>query len=233
MLLRLVKVSKFYGTRLIINNASLSVAKGTVTLLAGPNGAGKSTLLKIMAGLSRPNSGEVERSIPDEKLGYLGHQTFIYPDLTAVENLAFWSKLHGLGHTEQDLVNALHRMELKRFAFERAGGFSRGMAQRLNLARLLLLQPELILLDEPGTGLDVRSLGILHREIATAREQGAGLVWISHSVAEDIQRADNVVAIENKTMVYNGPASTYLAFLQGASAEAKILKKAKSEVSAC
>ncbi len=214
MLAHVDKVSKFYGTRLIIKDISLTIERGTVTLLAGPNGAGKSTLLKIMAGLSRPSSGEVKLSIPDEKLGYLGHQTFIYPDLTAVENLAFWSKLHGLGHSEKDLVGALHRMELKRFAFERAGAFSRGMAQRLNLARLLLLQPELILLDEPATGLDVHSVGILHREIATAREQGAGLVWISHSVADDVKRADNVVAIEKKLAVYNGPAANYLSFLK-------------------
>lgn len=214
MLAQVVKVSKFYGTRLIIKDVSLTIERGTVTLLAGPNGAGKSTLLKIMAGLSRPTSGDVKLSVPDEKLGYLGHQTFIYPDLTAVENLAFWSKLHGLRHTEDELVSALHRMELKRFAFERAGAFSRGMAQRLNLARLLLLQPELILLDEPATGLDVHSVSILHREIATAREQGAGLVWISHSVADDVKRADKVIAIENRIAVYNGPASDYLDFLK-------------------
>lgn len=214
MLLQLSKVSKFYGTRLIIKDIDLTIERGTVTLLAGPNGAGKSTLLKIMAGLSRPTSGDVKLSVPDEKLGYLGHQTFIYPDLTAVENLAFWSKLHKLGHTEDELVAALHRMELKRFAFERAGGFSRGMAQRLNLARLLLLQAELILLDEPATGLDVHSVGILHREIAAAREQGAGLVWISHSVAEDVKRADKVIAIEKKLAVYNGPAANYLSFQQ-------------------
>ncbi len=219
MLLTLVKVSKFYGSRLIIKDISLTVARSSVTLLAGPNGAGKSTLMKIMAGLSRPDSGNVTLSVPDEKIGYLGHQTFIYPDLTAVENLAFWSKLHSLHHTEDALVAALHRMDLKRFAFERAGAFSRGMAQRLNLARLLLLGPELILLDEPGTGLDVRSLGILHREIATARDQGAGLVWISHSVADDLKRADHVIAIENKTMRYNGPATRYLDFLENGSKE--------------
>ncbi|WP_164561604.1 ABC transporter ATP-binding protein [Nitratidesulfovibrio vulgaris] len=209
MLLRLERVAKFYGTRLIIKDVSLTVEQGTVTLLAGANGAGKSTLLKIMAGLSRPSAGTVESSVPDEKLGYLGHQTFIYPDLTALENLAFWSSLHDLSADEGRLLNALDRMELKRFAHERAGGFSRGMAQRLNLARLLLLEPQLILLDEPGTGLDVRSLGILHREIDAARKGGAGLVWISHSVASDIVRADRVVAIGDRRVSYDGPAADY------------------------
>lgn len=209
MQLRLDKVAKFYGTRLVIKDVSLTIEAGTVTLLAGPNGAGKSTLLKIMAGLSRPSAGTVERGIPDDRLGYLGHQTFIYPDLTALENLAFWNALHSMDAPESALLDALDRMELKRFAHERAGGFSRGMAQRLNLARLLLLGPELILLDEPGTGLDVRSLGILHREIATARQRGAGLVWISHSVAADLARADRVVAIDDRRVVYNGPATGY------------------------
>ncbi len=213
MLLRLTKVAKFYGNRLVIKDVSFEAAPGTVTLLAGPNGAGKSTLLKLMAGLSRPSAGSVERGVAEESLGYLGHQTFIYPELTAFENLAFWARLHGLAPercTEEALLAALDRMELKRFAFERAGGFSRGMAQRLNLARVLLLSPSLLLLDEPGTGLDTRSMAILHREITAARDRGAGIVWISHSVAEDLVRADHVLAIAEKRVSYSGPAAGYV-----------------------
>ncbi|MDR3045247.1 MAG: ABC transporter ATP-binding protein [Desulfovibrio sp.] len=213
MLLRLTKVAKFYGNRLVIKDVSFDIHPGTVTLLAGPNGAGKSTLLKLMAGLSRPSAGSVERGIAEDALGYLGHQTFIYPELTAFENLAFWARLHGLAPercSEEALLAALERMELKRFAFERAGGFSRGMAQRLNLARVLLLSPSLLLLDEPGTGLDTRSMAILHREIAAARDRGAGIVWISHSVAEDLARADRVLAIAEKRVVYSGPAADYV-----------------------
>ncbi|MGJ3523886.1 ABC transporter ATP-binding protein [Nitratidesulfovibrio sp. D1] len=213
MMLRLTKVAKFYGNRLVIKDVSFEAAPGTVTLLAGPNGAGKSTLLKLMAGLSRPSAGSVERGVAEDSLGYLGHQTFIYPELTAFENLAFWARLHGLAPercTEEALLAALDRMELKRFAFERAGGFSRGMAQRLNLARVLLLSPSLLLLDEPGTGLDTRSMAILHREIAAARDRGAGIVWISHSVAEDLVRADHVLAIAEKRVAYSGPAAGYV-----------------------
>jgi heme exporter protein A len=213
MLLRLTKVAKFYGNRLVIKDVSFEAAPGTVTLLAGPNGAGKSTLLKLMAGLSRPSAGSVERGVAEDALGYLGHQTFIYPELTAFENLAFWARLHGLAPercSDEALLAALDRMELKRFAYERAGGFSRGMAQRLNLARVLLLSPSLLLLDEPGTGLDTRSMAILHREIAAARDRGAGIVWISHSVAEDLARADRVLAIAEKRVAYCGPADQYV-----------------------
>lgn len=209
MLLKLEKVAKFYGNRLIIKDVSCTVEPGTVTLLAGPNGAGKSTLLKIMAGLSEPTAGKVELTVENDNIGYVGHQTFIYPDLSALENLSFWSSLHGQKNDEATLLAALDRVELKRFAFERAGCFSRGMAQRLNLARVFLLQPSLILLDEPGTGLDVRSMGILHNEIAAAKDRGAGLVWISHSVASDLTRADKVLAIRDKKVEYFGDAQGY------------------------
>lgn len=208
-MLKLDKVAKFYGTRLIVKDVSCAVEPGTVTLLAGPNGAGKSTLLKIMAGLARPSAGTVERKVEDGGIGYVGHQTFIYPDLSAMENLSFWSSVHDLNVDEATLLEALDRVELKRFAFERAGTFSRGMAQRLNLARVFLLNPGLVLLDEPGTGLDVRSMGILHAEIAAARERGAALVWISHSVASDLVRADMVLAIKDRKVDYYGPASGY------------------------
>ncbi|KAF1074061.1 ABC transporter ATP-binding protein [Halodesulfovibrio sp. MK-HDV] len=209
MLLKLDKVAKFYGNRLIIKDVSCTVEPGTVTILAGPNGAGKSTLLKIMAGLSEPTAGKVELTVENDSIGYVGHQTFIYPDLSALENLSFWSSLHGQKNDEETLLAALDRVELKRFAFERAGCFSRGMAQRLNLARVFLLQPSLILLDEPGTGLDVRSMVILYNEIAAAKDRGAGLVWISHSVAADLVRADKVLAIRDKKVEYFGEAQGY------------------------
>ncbi len=209
MLCKLDKVAKFYGTRLVVKDVSCCVEQGTVTLLAGPNGAGKSTLLKIMAGLARPSAGAVERSVSEDGIGYVGHQTFIYPGLSALENLSFWASLHSLAVEESTLLEALDRVELKRFAFERAGTFSRGMAQRLNLARVFLLSPSFILLDEPGTGLDVRSMTILHNEIEAARKRGAGLVWISHSVASDLPRADRVLSIRDRRVDYYGPAAGY------------------------
>lgn len=209
MLCKLNAVAKSYGNTLVVKNVTCTIEAGKVTILAGPNGAGKTTLLKIMAGLSRPTSGSVEYNIPEDSIGYVGHQTFIYPDLSAMENLAFWAKLHTVTTDENTLLSALKRVELKRYAFERAGSFSRGMAQRLNLARVFLLKPQLILLDEPATGLDVQSMAILYQEIAEAKERGAGLVWISHSVASDISRADAVLAIKDKQVEYFGSAKGY------------------------
>lgn len=208
-MLKLAGIGKLYGARAVLKNISLEVLPATITLLVGANGAGKTTLLRIMAGLARPSAGRVEHSCEDGEIGYLGHATFIYPGLTALENLAFWSGMHGRPADRGTLARALARVELEPFAEERAGAFSRGMAQRLNLARILLQSPKLLLLDEPGTGLDARSLAMLHREIAAAKERGAGVVWISHDVKGDAARADRIVAIENRTIGYCGPADAY------------------------
>lgn len=215
MLVSLSGVAKLFGSRVIFKGVTLDVTRGTVTLLVGPNGAGKSTLLRIMAGLGQPSAGTVDWNVPEAKVGYLGHSTFVYAGLTALENLAFWRDVYGL-HGELDeegreraLLDILQRVELAPFAHERAGVFSRGMSQRLNLARVLLLQPQLLLLDEPSTGLDVRSADLLRREIAAAREAGAGVVWISHDFHGDAVLADRVVALEQGRVAYDGVPSGY------------------------
>ena len=203
MLLRLEDVAKFYGERPILKGVSLELDAGQTLLLTGANGAGKTTLLKIMAGLVQPDSGRVILELAaGEQVGYLGHQTCIYPDLSGLENLSFWARMHGLRAEPSDLLaehlaELLERLDLIAFAGEKAGTYSRGMAQRLNLARVLLLKPPLLLLDEPATGLDGRSRQALEREIAEAGKAGAGIVWISHQPETDAGKADTVVLLEN------------------------------------
>lgn len=215
MLVSLSGVAKLFGSRVIFKGVTLDVTRGTVTLLVGPNGAGKSTLMRIMAGLGEPSAGTVAWNVPEARVGYLGHATFVYVGLTALENLAFWRDVYGLHRDrgpegrERALLDALHRVELAPYAHERAGVFSRGMAQRLNLARVLLLQPELLLLDEPSTGLDVRSAALLRREIVASREAGAGIVWISHDFHGDAALADRVVVLEQGRVAYDGVPSGY------------------------
>lgn len=213
--MKLSGVGMRYGGRVVLRNVCLDIAPGAVTLLVGPNGAGKSTLLRIMAGLIRPSAGTVEHTFEGRTpgrgsgVGYLGHATFVYPGLSALENLAFWSGLHGLDAGGDVLTAALARVGLARYAHERAGGFSRGMAQRLNLARVLLLEPDLLLLDEPGTGLDQASLAMLRQEIALARTRGAGVVWISHDVSTDAALADRIIALADRGVAFDGAPADY------------------------
>jgi len=196
LLLELRGIAKFFGHRRIFSSVDLAVARGTITLLVGANGTGKSTLMRLMAGLIRPSAGSCECRAAEGRVAYLGHATFIYPGLTALENLAFWGQAQSLRLTEANLTALLERVGLERHAHERAGIFSRGMAQRLNLARALLVEPELLLLDEPGTGLDSRAAMMLREEIIRARQRGAGVVWVSHDVAADTPLADRVLTLE-------------------------------------
>ncbi len=208
MLLALHKVSKLFAQRCILKDVNVRIESGTVTLLTGANGAGKTTLMRIMAGLSKPSFGKVEHGVDERELGYLGHATFVYPALTAQENLQFWANMYGLEEKEETSIRTvLERVELLPFAGEKAGVFSRGMAQRLNLARLLMLKPKLWLLDEPSTGLDVRSSALLRQEVLQAKDGGAGIVWISHDVQTHATFADAILHIE-KAQVIQSASST-------------------------
>jgi heme exporter protein A len=208
-LLRLDGVSHFFGSRLIFKGVSCELAPASIMLVAGPNGAGKSTLIKIMAGLLHAHSGTVERTVSDAATAYMGHQTFVYPTLSALGNLQFWNDIYERGLDDSALFNLLDRVGLKGFALEAAGTFSRGMAQRLSLARILLIEPQLVFLDEPATGLDTASQSLLYRELAQARERGAGIVWISHDLERDVRKADTILQLSARSMAFFGPASGF------------------------
>jgi len=193
-------VAKTFGARLILRDCTAEFREGSVSLVTGDNGAGKSTLLRIIAGLSQPSSGKVSFAPAEPSIGFLGHQTFLYPALTALENLAFWQKAHGLPAGEAALLGMLEHVNLARHAHERAGVFSRGMAQRLSLARILLQRPDVLLLDEPGTGLDQASQTMLEEEILEARKRGAAVVCVSHNLARARALADCVWRIRERRL---------------------------------
>ncbi|MCJ2162944.1 MULTISPECIES: ABC transporter ATP-binding protein [unclassified Pseudodesulfovibrio] len=209
-LLSVRRAAKFFGNKLVFKEVSCEILPGQILLVAGPNGAGKSTLMRIMAGLSRPSAGEVALHLDPADVAYLGHATFIYPGLSALENLKFWASMYGLSPSREEFMALLKRVGLERAAEEKAGSFSRGMAQRLNLARIYQAEPKLLFLDEPGTGLDPRSLARLRGEITGFRDKGISVVWISHHVVEDTALADTVLALGGKKVEYFGPAADFV-----------------------
>ncbi len=202
-------VGKFFGSRLVLRDVTVSARAGEALLVVGGNGAGKTTLLKIMAGLCRASAGSVEVRVEPDASAYLGHATFLYPRLSAVANLLFWGRMYGLAPTRADMEAVLQRVGLSRVGDEPAGTFSRGMAQRLNLARVFLIKPKLVFLDEPGTGLDPASQDLLRREIEALKASGAAIVWVSHHLSSDLAFAERVLFLKDTRVAYFGAAAGF------------------------
>ncbi len=193
-----------YGVRQIFGGVHMALKAGDVTLLAGPNGAGKSTLMKILAGFFPPTEGEVELFIPQGKVGYLGHTSGMYDGLSGLENLVFWAKMGQFlpadNHTEKICMEALRATGLEKAALEKAGTYSRGMSQKLALAKLFIQKPLLLLLDEPATGLDMPSRRMLKDFVQTRQQAGAATLWISHDVETDQAQATGLYILENRKL---------------------------------
>jgi len=151
----------------------------------------------------------VDVRVEPEACAYLGHATFLYPRLSAAANLTFWGRMYGLSPSRADIAAVLERVGLAHVEAEPAGTFSRGMAQRLNLARVFLIGPKLVFLDEPGTGLDPASQDLLRREIANFKASGTAVVWVSHHLASDLLLAERVLHIKDTRVAYYGAAAGF------------------------
>lgn len=209
-------ISKMYDLRLLYKNASFCVYPAQTVLITGKNGSGKSTLLKMIAELTKPSQGKITCSLEREEIGYLGHQTFIYPHLSACENLRFWTKAFQKTVSEQEISAVLKKVFLEKFSYDRAGIFSRGMAQRLNIARIILQNPRLLLLDEPCTGLDKESQQLYYSVISEFQSQNACILWVSHNPQEDLAYATHTLHIEKQqiTLTELAKASPFSHFPQ-------------------
>lgn len=202
---RVVEVSRTYGRRRALAKVSLEAPAGRVLGLFGPNGAGKSTLLNILATLLSPSAGQVhygEHRQADAgdalraSIGVLGHDLFLYPDLSAAENLSFFGQLYGVRDIDARVAEALSLARLTDRADDRAGGFSRGLRQRLALERALLHKPRLVLLDEPFTGLDDASAHILIGRLKTLAADGAIVIMATHDFDTAETLVDDAVCVD-------------------------------------
>jgi heme ABC exporter ATP-binding subunit CcmA len=212
-------VSRHYGRRRALSNVSFRCKAGEIVALLGPNGAGKSTLLAITSTLLQPSSGEVrygEHSALASaaalrgRIGLLGHDLYVYPELTAAENLLFFGKMYGLSDVERKVEAALDRAELSARREDAVAGFSRGMRQRLALERALLHEPRLVLLDEPFTGLDDTATAALRGRLAGLRAAGCIVLVTTHDLETIEGIIDRAVMLDNGRLVPIEPGGASL-----------------------
>lgn len=157
-----------FGSKRVLRDLDLEVRAGELLLVTGPNGSGKSTLLSLMAGLLAPTEGEIEVDLPRGGIGYLAHEPLVYKELSALENLDLYGRLYHVTERRETIGALLERFGLWEARHERVGSFSRGMQQRLALCRVLLHGPELLLLDEPYSGLDASARTLVDDVLAEA-----------------------------------------------------------------
>jgi heme exporter protein A len=189
--LTVASLSRHYGRRKALSRVSFSCASGDIVGLLGPNGAGKSTLLAILGTLLAPSEGRVEYGALTAatggaalraRIGMLGHDLFLYPELTALENLTFFGRMYAVPDAPGRALEALERAGLGERAHDAVAGFSRGMRQRVALERALLHQPRLLLLDEPFTGLDQASAGALVGRLREEQARGVLILLATHDL---------------------------------------------------
>jgi heme exporter protein A len=169
-------VEKRYGDKRVLRGVRFDLARDGFLLVTGPNGSGKTTLLRLCAGLAIPTSGELEVTLERGRLGYLAHEPLVYRELTALENLDLYGKLYRVAERRERIGMLLERFGLWDARHDRADSYSRGMMQRLALCRTLLHDPDLLVLDEPYSGLDEEGASLLDRELEERRPSCAFLV---------------------------------------------------------
>lgn len=197
-----IDVARRFGASWVLRGVTLRVASGEVVGLLGANGTGKSTLLRIIATLVRPHAGTLrvcghdvvrEPAAARATLGYLAHVPGIYEDLTARENLQFAAAM--LARPDRDVDAALERVGLAAVAEQRVRGFSSGMQRRLAMARLVLVRPRVLLLDEPYANLDAAGIDIMNSLITEWIDQGVAALIVLHELAPAARILDRTVTI--------------------------------------
>ena len=198
------KISKWFGTNIVLRNIDLRIENGEFLTIFGPNGAGKTTLIKIMSTLVAPTSGKIvidEIDINDDpieirkKIGVISHDTFLYHELTAAENLSFFGRMYGTPRLDTRIEELLKQVGLSHRKNDRVRTFSRGMKQRLSIARALIHDPPILFLDEPYTGLDQHASAVFDSLLSSMNAHDKTRVLISHDIERGISMCDRAVIL--------------------------------------
>ena len=205
-------VWKYYGDYPALREIRLAVEPGSCLALLGRNGAGKTTLLRIAAGFSKPGRGRVSifgRDARDEqtrrRVGVLGHGISVYEELSALENLMLFGRLYELPDPARSAAEWLERTGLTRVRDGLVREFSRGMRQRLAIARAFLHDPQVLLLDEPFTSLDDRAIAVLQTVLREAAARGATVILSTHQLREALELATHVALLARGRLIHHGP----------------------------
>ncbi|MDQ1001564.1 heme exporter protein A [Neobacillus niacini] len=205
-MIEIKKLTKQADNKLILRGIDLSITQGETVAILGPNGAGKSTLLKVLATLIKPTSGHVKINGLDLKkdhievkkmFGYLPHSSLLYGHYTPVENLVFFGNLYGVKDAENRARNLVNEVGLSFFINEPVKNFSRGMIQRIAIARAIIHEPKIMLLDEPHTGLDQGAITILNNVVLSMKEKGCTTLMVTHDFKQAAAICDRIIIVKN------------------------------------
>ncbi len=210
-------LTKAFGGRKAVDDVSFALPQGAFLTVFGPNGAGKTTLLRMLATLSRPTSGAIEidgidaKEHPDDvrdAIGVVSHDSMLYPDLSAEENLVFYGSLYGVADPQRRAIDLLDAVGLKHRRLDRVRTFSRGMSQRTAIARALMNDPKVVLLDEPYSGLDPHAVQVFDDLIGSVRA-GRTFVMVSHDFERGRALATHVLVMARGRLVKFAPKEDF------------------------
>jgi heme exporter protein A len=213
-------LTKTYGLSFALRKLDLTILRGECVALLGPNGSGKSTLLRLLTGLSRPTAGTLTIGgweIPREadamraQLGVVSHKPLLYDTLTARENLQFFARMYNLSKADAEtrITALLARVGLARRANDLVRTYSRGMQQRLSIARALLHKPEILLLDEPHTGLDRDGSVLLDTILEEIRADNRTILMATHELERAAALSTRVIILARGNLVYDSPTAGF------------------------
>ncbi len=205
-------IQKTFGNQYALRTVKFGLNQGEFLTIFGPNGAGKTTLIRILSTLTKATSGDFTisgfspKKDPDKirrRIGVIGHQTFLYEDLTAAENLRFYGKLYDVENLSEKIERSLKEVGLGLRENDRVRTFSRGMQQRLSIARAMLHDPQILLLDEPYTGLDQHAAEMLSGWLKELRLKNRTTLMVTHDIERGIDLADRVAILVKGKLVFN------------------------------
>jgi heme ABC exporter ATP-binding subunit CcmA len=206
-------LTKSFNNKLALRGIDLEIKQGESVVIFGPNGAGKTTLIKVLATIMNPSSGRIlvdglnlknNAEEIQRRIGVVTHQTFLYSNLTAYENLEFYSRMYDVPGRKERIHEVVAMVGMTSRLYDRVGTLSRGMQQRLSIARSLLHKPAIMLLDEPETGLDQQAIPMLWKALEIEGEERRTIVLTTHSLERGLEVGDRLLILDTGKIVYQG-----------------------------